>query len=178
MRRYIGSTIKSKETHKELKAHAVPEVVKAAVKAEETVLYFAYGSNMWLAQMQTRCPGSVKLGRAILSKYKWIINARGYANVVKAKKHAVEGVLYSITKTNEKTLDVFEGVAQGCYSKVMLPVEYNGSVHQALVYIDPIVIEGLPKVAYVKRINAGLKDAKLSKKYVNFIRRSVPAVVK
>ena len=50
--------------------------------ATNTTLYFGYGSNLWLEQMHNRCPNSTYLGIARLKNYKWIINERGYANVV------------------------------------------------------------------------------------------------
>jgi hypothetical protein len=46
------------------------------------VLYFAYGSNLSTEQMRQRCPYSTPVGLAYLKGWKWIINARGYANVV------------------------------------------------------------------------------------------------
>jgi gamma-glutamylcyclotransferase len=48
----------------------------------EPKLYFAYGSNLWLNQMSTRCPSAQYLGVARLDGYTWMINERGYANVV------------------------------------------------------------------------------------------------
>ncbi|KAI1880333.1 hypothetical protein JX265_001954 [Neoarthrinium moseri] len=46
-------------------------------------LYFAYGSNLSPTQMQSRCPGSIPLGLARLRGWSWLINARGYANIVR-----------------------------------------------------------------------------------------------
>ncbi|TKA64306.1 hypothetical protein B0A49_08227 [Cryomyces minteri] len=45
-------------------------------------LYFGYGSNLWLHQMARRCPDSTYKGIARLDGHRWIINKRGYANVV------------------------------------------------------------------------------------------------
>ncbi|KAK5013992.1 hypothetical protein LTR60_003581 [Cryomyces antarcticus] len=45
-------------------------------------LYFGYGSNLWLHQMARRCPDSTYKGIARLEGHRWIINKRGYANVV------------------------------------------------------------------------------------------------
>lgn len=98
-------------------------------------LYFGYGSNLWLHQMRQRCPTSQYKGIARLNDYKWIINERGYANVVqvsesessttesssweKAKKHSyaqeVWGLVYTLESEDEKRLDRNEGV----------PVEYG-----------------------------------------------------
>ena len=46
--------------------------------------YFAYGSNLHLAQMAQRCPGSKFVGKATLSGYEWQIYSRGVANVIKS----------------------------------------------------------------------------------------------
>lgn len=54
---------------------------KSASMTNCTNLYFGYGSNLWKAQMQSRCPTSKYLGIARLNGYRWIINKRGYANV-------------------------------------------------------------------------------------------------
>lgn len=45
-------------------------------------LYFGYGSNMWRHQMSLRCPSSKYIGLGVLNGWHWIINQRGYANVV------------------------------------------------------------------------------------------------
>ncbi|KAI1167106.1 hypothetical protein F5B18DRAFT_603766 [Nemania serpens] len=45
-------------------------------------LYFAYGSNLSTAQMRNRCPLSTPIGLAHLAGWTWIINERGYANIV------------------------------------------------------------------------------------------------
>ncbi|KAI1079060.1 hypothetical protein F5B20DRAFT_191376 [Whalleya microplaca] len=46
------------------------------------VLYFAYGSNLSTTQMHQRCPRSTPVGLGHLPGWKWIINERGYANIV------------------------------------------------------------------------------------------------
>ncbi|PSN69263.1 hypothetical protein BS50DRAFT_572429 [Corynespora cassiicola Philippines] len=54
----------------------------AGTSKPKPTVYFGYGSNLWLEQMRTRCPESEYLGVARLDGYKWLINERGYANVV------------------------------------------------------------------------------------------------
>ena len=78
--------------------------------------YFAYGSNMWDAQMRKRCPQSRKIGVARLLGYRWIISGAGYANVVESEKDEVEGVLFAISQADEDSLDRYEGVGSGAYS--------------------------------------------------------------
>jgi gamma-glutamylcyclotransferase len=74
--------------------------------------YFGYGSNLWKHQMIQRCPTSDYLGIARLNQFKWIINDRGYANVVQTseKKDVVWGLVYRLQAEDERRLDLNEGV--------------------------------------------------------------------
>lgn len=47
------------------------------------ILYFAYGSNLSTKQMLDRCPDSTPIGIGHLPGWAWIINERGYANIVR-----------------------------------------------------------------------------------------------
>ena len=128
--------------------------------AKPQTLYFGYGSNLWLHQMQLRCPTSQYLGVARLPNYRWIINDRGYANVVErgdeaetevqaedqtadqaaakasnssTATDAVYGLLYSLLPPDEARLDVNEGVPE-VYTKETLGVDFWAS--------DPRVEDG------------------------------------
>ncbi|KAL7795790.1 hypothetical protein V8C37DRAFT_373451 [Trichoderma ceciliae] len=46
------------------------------------ILYFAYGSNLSTEQMRQRCPFSTAVGLGKITGWRWIINRRGYANIV------------------------------------------------------------------------------------------------
>ncbi|KAK1756707.1 hypothetical protein QBC47DRAFT_168629 [Echria macrotheca] len=84
--------------------------------------YFAYGSNLHVAQMAQRCPESVFLGRAVLTGYRWQINQRGVANVVPSETDSVEGLVYLVKPKDERALDRSEGVSKGFYQRRFLPV--------------------------------------------------------
>ncbi|KAI1749937.1 hypothetical protein F4782DRAFT_533019 [Xylaria castorea] len=88
-------------------------------------LYFAYGSNLHLTQMADRCPASVFKGKAVLSGYRWQINERGVANVVKSIDDYVEGLLYLVNPKDERSLDRSEGVAKNFYQKHLLAVAFE-----------------------------------------------------
>lgn len=134
--------------------------------------YFAYGSNMHLAQMRRRCPHSALIGMGLLPGYRWIITSRGYASVIPDPEAMVEGVLYLITAEDECRLDRYEGVAQGHYRKQVVRVLGHREEHRALVYRDPVEEEGKPKGAYVGRMNAAIGDAQLSPDYVKHVIRA------
>ena len=138
-------------------------------------LYFAYGSNLWIKQMKDRCPNHRRIGNAILNGYRWIISARGYANIVMSSQDVVYGFVYEISESDEENLDHYEGVSVGSYRKELLSVDINGLLTSCLVYIDPIENEGTPSNEYIDRINKGIEDAELPSDYVqSTIRRFVP----
>ncbi|GJC80701.1 hypothetical protein ColLi_03539 [Colletotrichum liriopes] len=109
-------------------------------------LYFAFGSNLSPTQMALRCPSSIPVGLAHLPGYTFIINSRGYANVVRnappsaapgqsvsaaennkpppltdPTNPGVYGILYTLPPTDEAVLDRCEGVPHA-YQKEELPV--------------------------------------------------------
>jgi gamma-glutamylcyclotransferase len=105
---------------------------------DSQTLYFAYGSNMSLAQMALRCPSSRFVGRARLHGYKFQINERGFANVVhtnmtddnvaaatssEGSEDFTDGLVYRLTRNDEASLDRSEGVPTA-YQKKLLSVEF------------------------------------------------------
>lgn len=103
----------------------------------ETLLYFAFGSNLSSTQMRSRCPGAAAVGLAFLPGYDFIINERGFANVVPSNSArtttpgdetcsrggGVYGVLYRLASPAEKErLDRYEGVPWA-YEDLVLDVE-------------------------------------------------------
>lgn len=127
--------------------------------------YFAYGSNLLLKQMTIRCPECEVYGIGRLDGYKWIINSRGYANIIKSSNDFVLGTVYSITKADEYSLDTFEGVSSKCYEKFILQIRVDNSEIPCLVYVDPKTDVGTPNFEYIKRLNKGFIDAKLPNEY-------------
>lgn len=121
-----------------------------------------------------RCPSSTYVGIARLSSYRWIINDRGYANIVETNSASdvVYGLVYTLTEEDEKRLDVNEGVPYA-YTKEMIPMDFwslkpgekmdlaqGSQKEQLLVYIDrERVKDDRPKAEYVHRINMGVRDA-------------------
>ncbi|KAF2252498.1 hypothetical protein BU26DRAFT_379304, partial [Trematosphaeria pertusa] len=161
--------------------------------------YFAFGSNLALQQMATRCPNSKYIGRATLKHFRWQINQRGYANVVPCHGFWVEGLVYEIDAADERRLDKSEGVAKTCalYRRPIAWIvekggpariltdalkeggtarEFRGTAKEGvLVYLSPeFVREGAPKQEYVKRINSGIRDARMlgmTDEYVDYFVR-------
>jgi len=99
-------------------------------------LYFAYGSNMNEGQMRDRCPDAATVRTAWLPGYQFIINSRGVATVVPDGSSAMHGILWRITAECEASLDRYEGVEWGTYTKETLGVEAeDGQAIETLVYV-------------------------------------------
>lgn len=81
-------------------------------------LYFAYGGDLWLQQMATRCPNSQYIGRAMLLEHCWLINERGHPNVIPRTGSNVHGLVYRVSGDDENSLDQSEDIHSGAYSKV------------------------------------------------------------
>ncbi|KAI0481570.1 hypothetical protein F4859DRAFT_425196 [Xylaria cf. heliscus] len=107
-------------------------------------LYFAYGSNLWMEQMATRCPNSHFMGRAVLPDYRWQINERGYANIVPASGFSVHGLVYELGAGDEPRLDRSEGVSTGAYSKAYLPVVLHMAASALRIPTRSLVEDGGP----------------------------------
>ena len=129
-------------------------------------MYFAYGSNLCIRQMNNRCPNNSKIGIGRLLGHRWIISKRGYANVVKSSDDDVWGVIYGISTPDEKKLDVCEGVSTKCYLKENLGILIDDRIENCLTYVDPTTEEGIPTSRYANTINEGLLDSKLPEQYV------------
>ena len=147
------------------------------------VLYFGYGSNLWLEQMSLRCPSSTYIGVARIKGYRWLINTRGYANIVETPgdpSSEVFGLVYRLTSVDESKLDKNEGThhVPPAYTKEMMGGEVwiagdqgpkieqviigssGCEQHELLLYIDRRrTEEGTPREEYVKRMNLGITDA-------------------
>ena len=144
-------------------------------------LYFAYGSNLSFAQMDSRCPDNTQMGIGTLHGYRWIISSRGYANVVKSDSDYVMGRIYKINKRDEDNLDEKEGYnsVPSCYDKEILPIIADGVSCNCFVYVDPVIQEGPPKNEYIDRINLGLVDSEFPTAYVEkYIRNKIPLITK
>ncbi|KAK3374361.1 hypothetical protein B0T24DRAFT_626236 [Lasiosphaeria ovina] len=107
-----------------------------------TRLYFAYGSNLSLAQMAARCPQSTFRGRAVLPDFQWQINQRGVANIVPRAGSSVHGLVYELGAGDEKRLDRNEGVRAGFYSKALLPVVLHAAADALQMRTARIVAMG------------------------------------
>ena len=99
---------------------------------EKTILYFAYGSNLDLQQMQMRCPDAVPFTNAVLHGYKLV--ERTFADIDLSPEDCVNGALYKIRPSDLSVLDCYEGYPE-FYERIPVMVSDNAGVYRkALVY--------------------------------------------
>ena len=104
-------------------------------------LYFAYGSNLDVAQMEARCDAPTLVGIAFLAHHRFVFAGTspnrenmGVGSMRVAHNHQLAGVIWSITDADLKALDGREGFPSR-YQRELMPVtDLQGQQHQAHVY--------------------------------------------
>ncbi len=136
--------------------------------------YFAYGSNLNVAQMAARCPDAINPTPARLDHHDWLINQRGVATVEPFHGSVVHGVVWQLSDRDLKVLDSAEGVPVR-YRRDRLTVHTDDGSTDAWVYIDHRVEPGPPRPGYLERIIDGALHHGLPPRWVDFLRRWDPA---
>lgn len=124
-------------------------------------LYIAYGSNLDCEQMAFRCPGARVVAKSWLHGYRLVFQGHpfnAHANVIPEKGQDVPVTIWEITKQDEATLDRYEGVKGGYYTKEYLDVEVDGRMETALIYIMTPNPYGIPTDSYLRTISRGYRD--------------------
>jgi gamma-glutamylcyclotransferase len=123
-------------------------------------LYFAYGMNTNKEEMSYRCPSAVPLGKAVLPGYRF--EFKSFATIVPSPKDSVEGVLWTITDTDESALDILEGYPE-FYDKKTVSVEHDNQSYIAMTYIMGPREQGhAPSDSYYSMVSEGYQTFGLS----------------
>lgn len=96
-----------------------------------TLLYFAYGSNMLSKRLTERVGYVHRIGVYTLLNHRLLFNSgsfrlNSYANIEPAEGESVEGVLYNLNETQIHSLDFCEGYPRN-YEKFYKIETINGS---------------------------------------------------
>lgn len=101
----------------------------------EQTLYFAYGSNINLGQMEYRCPDASVVGPVVLEGWELLFRRGGFATIAPKEGATIQGLLWSITPECERSLDCYEGYPR-FYDKQMVTVrDSEGRSLSVMVYI-------------------------------------------
>ncbi len=96
-------------------------------------LYFAYGSNINLDQMEYRCPDAKVVGPVTLDNYELLF--RRYATIAPREGNTVHGLLWEITPQCEQALNHYEGFPS-FYDKEQVTVQtQSGKKVTVMAYV-------------------------------------------
>lgn len=121
----------------------------------QKILYFAYGMNTNLIEMQIRCPQSECLGRAQLIDH--VFRFATHADVVPCENSYVEGVLWQISHEDLEALDCLEGYPV-YYNRSQLSVAWQDQTVMAEVYhMQPGIENHMPSSRYLTLVEDGYR---------------------
>lgn len=123
--------------------------------------YFAYGANMALSSMGSRCPKATSLHKLTLRG--WRLDFGYHATIVRDPDAVCDGVLWELTDQCERSLDMFEGYPT-YYEKIYL--EQDGIKFMAYEMND-MDTSAYPSNSYIECLREGYNDWKLNHKLLD-----------
>lgn len=121
-------------------------------------LYIAYGSNLNLVQMASRCPSAAIYAEGILNNWELVYRGsrtNSHATIIRKPKSTVPVLVWEIQPADEYRLDIYEGYPY-YYFKKNIMVYINGKKRKAMVYImDERQLPGRPSEQYINTIRQG-----------------------
>lgn len=122
-------------------------------------LYIAYGSNMHLEQMASRCPGAKVICTGIIENYALVYRGSktgAYATIIPCKGDHVPVVIWDINSDHERRLDIYEGFPTFYYKKDLTVTLEDGRKIKAMAYImfDAAKV-GKPSMYYLETCSQG-----------------------
>ena len=126
----------------------------------EETLYFAYGSNINLEQMEHRCPDAQLVGPVTLENYELQFRGSGFATVSPKKGSVVHGLLWKLTPKSEQALDRYEGYPRHYIKETVTVQTVDGSKIPVMAYImaEPLCHRpAMPSPHYYRAIQQGFE---------------------
>lgn len=127
-------------------------------------LYFAYGSNLNLEQMERRCPAARLVGPAVLHGYELRFRGNygssGVATITPKQGSHVAGLLWELTPACEQALDRYEGCPH-LYEKQTVTAWDRGSqpcTVMAYVMRERFLEPAVPSATYYNSILEGYRE--------------------
>lgn len=115
--------------------------------------YLAYGANMDVGIMASRCADAKFLGTGVLENFRLMFKGKeplAYATIEEWNGFKVPYVLWEISKSDERELDYFEGFPR-FYQKHTVAVEHDGKKFLAMFYQKDVAQPvGQPMTHYVE----------------------------
>jgi len=118
-----------------------------------SLAYFAYGANLDVPAMQTRCPGAIPLRTGTLDGYRLVAMREGWLSVTPHPRSRVAGLLWTLDEHHLRALDAYEEVQGGLYVHRRLSISTgDGTTNEALVYVGTNDGPGLLDTEYAGRV--------------------------
>lgn len=121
-------------------------------------LYIAYGSNLNLSQMASRCPSANVYAKGTLNNWELVYRGsktNAHATIIRKQNSTIPVLIWEIEKSDEVQLDIYEEYTH-YYFKKNIMVYINGKRRKAMVYI----------------MNENQAPGRPSKQYINTIRQA------
>jgi len=139
---------------------------------KQTVLYFAYGSNMKTERMTKRVPSAKVVGQARILDKRMVCNKKsidgsGKANLMDCPGGVVWGVLYEVSEDDLPKLDE----AEGGYKRVEIEMlDEQGHPTTIQTYVsDELTTEPVPYDWYKALIVEGAQEHRLPEDYLRLL---------
>lgn len=118
--------------------------------------YFAYGSNMHVADMAARCPGARAISTALMRDYAIGVTRDGYVGIAPRRGRRVHGVVWQVTPRDLVALDRYERAGTRSYRPRTVPLIVAGRIVRALVYCAAVPMDrSRPRRDYLGRTVLG-----------------------
>jgi hypothetical protein len=123
-----------------------------------TKLYFAYGSNLNKAAMKVRCPKAKPIRKFFISEAQLVFRGVADVEVTNDPRDIVAGGMWWVTEECEKSLDRYEGVGTGLYTKEYCPITFSGRKTTCMFY--KMQVPGImpPNHHYYETLVKGYRD--------------------
>ena len=128
-------------------------------------LYFAYGSNINLDQMERRCPNAEVVCPVTLNGYRLLFRGgfpnNGVATIAPDPTKQVKGLLWKLTPECEQSLDHYEGFPRLYGKEDVTVMDKAGNAYTVMAYImtrDFDLQPSYPSISYYTGIAEGCKQ--------------------
>ena len=145
----------------------------------DSMLYFAYGSNMCTGRLRRRVPSATFVVVAKLMRHSFGFHkrstdgsAKGDAFETGKPAELVWGVIFNIDVREKAALDEAEGLGAGYDEKVATVIDEAGAKHQVALYLanaQSIDTALRPYSWYKRFVIDGARQHQLSVEYINGI---------
>lgn len=142
--------------------------------------YIAYGSNLNMQQMSSRCPDAKLVGTGMIDNYELVFRGSRHSAVATVEPKAGAKVpvgIWEISDRDERSLDIYEGFPRLYVKKPML-ISQDNVQHEAMLYVMNDGYDyGMPSQYYLNIIRQGYKDCHLDMKYLDNAVKEIGEIV-